>query len=271
MYRMKKNVMFILVAMLTTMAFAQTPPVVTPTKSWKIALHVDPNISWMKPDNKSITAGDNKLNFGFGVAIDKMFTNNYAIGTGFNIVNTGGQLSYFDERTTDDGKRTIARMERTYMLKYAEVPLTLKLRTNEIGYITYWAQVGVGLGINIKAKADDNIDYKKLENGTNPDTLRWIDAGSISDESIEAEDIGDDIGIFRTSLILAGGIEYNLSGDASIVAGLCYNNAFSNVLKGDGVADSNNEPDINQVNNIPKSFDLKGISNFISLQVGILF
>ena len=54
MYRMKKNVMFILVAMLTTMAFAQTPTVVTPTKSWKIALHVDPNISWMKPDNKSI-------------------------------------------------------------------------------------------------------------------------------------------------------------------------------------------------------------------------
>jgi Outer membrane protein beta-barrel domain len=261
---MKKIILFMLTAMLTTVAMAQT-------KNWKIALHVDPNLSWVKPDNKNINAGENKLNFGFGVAIDKMFTDNYAVGTGFNIINLGGRLSYFDERITEDGQRTIALMDRTYKLQYAEIPLTLKLRTNEIGYITYWAQVGVGLGFNIKAKSDDIIDYKKLENGTNPDSLRWTDATTIIDESIEDEDIGDDIGIFRTSLIVAGGIEYNLSGDASIVAGLCFNNAFSDILKGQGVADSNNEPDFNLLDNTPKEFDLKGISNCVSLQIGILF
>jgi len=253
-----------LTAMLTTAVEAQT-------KQWKIALHVDPNVSWLKPDDKNLTAGDNKLNFGFGVSIDKMFTDNYAIGTGFNLINTGGQLSYFDERITDDGQRTIASMNRTYMLKYAEVPITLKLRTNEIGYITYWAQVGVGLGVNIKSKSDDVIDYKKLENGTNPDSLRWTDATMIADESIEDEDIGRDISIFRSSLIIAGGIEYNLSGDASIVAGVCLNNAFSNVLKGKGVVASNNEPDFSAVDNTPKVFDMKGISNCVSLQIGILF
>jgi len=253
-----------LTAMLTTAVEAQT-------KQWKIALHVDPNVSWLKPDDKNLTAGDNKLNFGFGVSIDKMFTDNYAIGTGFNLFNTGGQLSYFDERITDDGQRTIASMNRTYMLKYAEVPITLKLRTNEIGYITYWAQVGVGLGVNIKSKSDDVIDYKKLENGTNPDSLRWSDATLIADESIEDEDIGRDISIFRSSLIIAGGIEYNLSGDASIVAGVCLNNAFSNVLKGKGVVASNNEPDFSAVDNTPKVFDMKGISNCVSLQIGILF
>ncbi len=254
-----------LTVMLTTAVEAQT-------KQWKIALHVDPNISWLKPDNKNLTAGDNKLNFGFGISIDKMFTANYAIGTGINIFNTGGQLSYFDERITDAGVRTIARMDRTYNLKYAEVPLTLKLRTNEIGYITYWAQVGVGLGVNIKSKGDDVIDYKKLENGTTPDVLNWVDVGDIiDDESIEDEDIGSDISIFRSSLIIAGGIEYNLSGDASIVAGVCLNNAFSNVLKGKGVSASNNEPDFNVQDNTPKVFDMKGISNLVSLQIGILF
>ena len=253
-----------LTAMLTTAVEAQT-------KQWKIALHVDPNISWLKPDNKNLTAGENQFNFGFGVSIDKMFTENYAIGTGFNLFNTGGQLSYFDERITDDGQRTIASMNRTYMLKYAEVPITLKLRTNEIGYITYWAQVGVGLGVNIKSKSNDVIDYKKLENGTNPDSLRWTDATTVTDESIEDEDIGRDISIFRSSLIIAAGIEYNLSGDASIVAGVCLNNAFSNVLKGEGVAASNNEPDFSAVDNKPKVFDMKGISNAVSLQIGILF
>jgi hypothetical protein len=262
---MKKRIVYMLTAKLTTVAMAQT-------KNWKIALHVDPNLSWVKPDNNNLTAGDNLLNFGFGITIDKMFTDNYAIGTGFNIFNTGGQLSYFDELVTDAGQRTIARIDRSYNLKYLEMPFTLKLRTNEIGYITYWAQVGVGLGVNIKAKSDDVIDYKKLENGTTGDTLRWIDAGSlVADESLEDEDIGKDISIFRTSMIIAGGIEYNLSGDASIVAGVCLNNAFSNVLKGKGVAASNNEPAFDVPYNTPKVFDLKGISNCVSLQVGILF
>ena len=56
--------------MLTTAVEAQT-------KQWKIALHVDPNISWLKPDNKNLTAGENQFNFGFGVSIDKISNNFY--------------------------------------------------------------------------------------------------------------------------------------------------------------------------------------------------
>ena len=261
---MKKIILFFLGAMLTTSLSAQTKP-------WKIALHVDPNVSWIKPDSKYITAGDNKLNFGFGVSIDKMFTDNYAIGTGFSVLNTGGQLTYYKYGATDDGARAISMLDRTYKLRYLEIPITLKLRTNEIGYITYWAQVGVGLGVNIRAKSDETIDYKKLEDGSNADTVRWLDATSIIDQTIEDEDIADDIGIFRASLIVAGGIEYNLSGDASIVAGVCFNNEFTNIFKGLGVASTNNEPEFNLIDNSPKLFDLKGISNALSLQVGILF
>lgn len=260
---MKKIISFIIAALVAA-------PLVAQSQQWKIALHFDPNISWVKPDSKHLSAGKNKLNFGFGVSIDKMFTDNYAIGTGFNIVNTGGQLTYFQERKTSDNKlKTIAELERTYSLQYAEIPITLKLRTNEIGYITYWAQVGVGLGINIKAKSDDDVDYKKIAIDSSGVTVRWDDATDEPDEDIEDEDIGDDIGIFRTSLIIGGGIEYNLSGDASIVAGVIFNNAFSNILKGSGVENSNDEPVIN--NNKPESFDLKGINNLVSLQIGFLF
>jgi len=263
---MKKIISVIVIAMISTSMMAQA-------KKWKIALHVDPNVSWIKPDNNNITAGNNKMNFGFGVAIDKMFTENYAIGTGFNVINCGGQLSYFQGRASEAGSNTVAFIERSYKLKYAEIPITLKLRTNEIGYITYWAQVGIGLGINIKSKSDDVIDYKKLDITTLTDSIqRWVDTGSdVPDVSIEDADIAEDIGIFRTSLIVAGGIEYNLSGDASIVAGVNFNNAFNNILNGNGVENSNKEPVFDKVKNTPKAFDLKGVSNIISLQIGILF
>ena len=80
---MKKIILLISAVICTTMASAQT-------KAWKIALHVDPNISWLKPDNNNITSEGSKLNFGYGISIDKMFTENYAIATGLNIFNTGG-------------------------------------------------------------------------------------------------------------------------------------------------------------------------------------
>jgi hypothetical protein len=261
---MKKIIFLFLVMALAT-------PIIAQTKAWKIALHIDPNVSWIKPDSKHLTAGDNSLNFGFGVAIDKMFTDNYAIGTGFNVLNLGGQLTYFDELTGPANERTIAQVTRAYKLKYAEIPITLKLRTNEIGYLTYWAQVGVGIGVNIKAKADDIVDYKKVAVDSSTVTLRWDDATGIQDDDNADEEIGDDIALPRASLIIGGGIEYNLSGDASIVAGLLFNNAFTNILKGNGVENSNDEPVLNVLDKTPKSFDLKGISNVISLQIGFLF
>ena len=248
--------------MLTTTADAQT-------KKWKIALHVDPNVSWIKPDNRNITAGENKLKFGFGLAVDKMFTDNYAIGTGFNILNTGGQLSYLVSKPNEEGIQSISKVARSYNLQYLEVPVTLKLRTNEIGYITYWAQIGLGLGVNIKAKSDDEIQYYLTSDTTTAIENDWL--VNATEESIEDEDISGEIGIFRASLIAAGGIEYNLSGDASIVAGISYNNAFTDILRKQGVSNFSEGGDIKPSDYTPIEFDLKGISNLVSLQVGILF
>jgi hypothetical protein len=268
---MKKNFLFILTLLLTTLASAQT-------KEWKIALHVDPNVSWLKPDDNNISGDANKLNFGFGISIDKMFTENYAIGTGVQIYNAGGELKYFRSDIADQTNGTgqyvsISEITRSYNLKYLEIPMTLKLRTNEIGYITYWAQLGVGLGFNIKAKGDDAIDHKKVNTGT-AEAPVWVDAASLVEDetgenALNENDISNEINLFRTGLIVGGGIEYNLSGDASIVAGVVFNNAFSNVLKGDGVKLDNGEPSIRA--NEPERFDLKAISNVLSLQVGILF
>jgi len=269
---MKKIILLFTAVILTTAATAQT-------KAWKIALHVDPNLSWLKPDNNDITAGGTKLNFGYGISIDKMFTDNYAIATGLQIFNAGGELSYHCQETATDKTNTtkmyssVAEVNRVYKLKYLEVPMTLRLRTNEIGYITYWVQVGVGLGFNIKARADEEIDHKKINSGTNDSPL-WTDAADVVIDNVDGDamenvDINKEVRLFRTSLIVGGGIEYNLSGDVSLVTGVIFNNGFSNVLRGDGVALSNGEPSIKE--NKPQRFDMKAISNALSLQVGILF
>ncbi len=269
---MKNSILVLTAICLSMLGMAQE-------KEWKIAIHVDPNISWMKQDNKNIEQGGNKVKFGFGMMIDKMFTDNYAFGTGINVIRTGGELSYLyagNALKTAGITPVIARQTRTYNLQYLEVPLTFKLRTNEIGYVTYWAQMGIGVGFNIQAKADFETTYVREYIGVdNPLTAEvdlitdWYPA-DIKAVSSEDEDIKDDINLFRTSLIVAAGIEYNLSGKTSILAGVTFNNGFSDALNRDGVKlNEAGNPEI--YNGKPQTFELKAFNNFVSLNIGVLF
>ncbi len=252
-------------------------------KPWKIAIHVDPNVSWMKPNNKQIDQVGTKIKFGFGMAVDKMFTENYAFGTGLNILNTGGTLTYlynggFKKDGENSNTEVIAEVTRTYNLKYLEIPLTLKMRTNEIGYMTYWAQFGLGLGFNIGARSDDELKFKQeyytiaddpITEDVNESQKGWRTSG-INSRLIEDNEIKDDIGLFRTSLIVAAGVEYNLSGNASLVVGVTFNNGFNNILKGDGVA-TNSADNPTFTGLAPDKFKLKAINNMLMLNVGVLF
>ncbi|MFN0033256.1 MAG: porin family protein [Flavobacteriales bacterium] len=246
---------------------------------WKIGFKLNPNVSWQKPDSKHMTNEGTNIRLGFSLMVDKHFTDNYALGLGLNIFTTGGKLSYLRVQSMEipglvNNYDVISSVNRTYKLQYGEVPFTLKLRTNEIGYITYWGQFGLGLGFNIKAKADDEVDYLKQATGdTGAGEDRWEDS-VLESVTTEDEDIKDDIKLFRTSLIIGAGIEYSLSGSTSIIAGFTYNNGFSNAMNGQGVQLDDRDAPIYEgagENKTPKLFDLKGYTNFVELNVGILF
>ncbi len=241
---------------------------------WKIGFKVNPNISWIKPENKSIEMEGNVFRFGFGLNADKQFTSNYAIGTGLNITRTGGELTYLrqtNEAINNTPVAHISRVTRTYNLQYIEVPLTLKLRTNEIGYITYWGQFGIGLGANIRAKGEDAVDYLYDKSGEMLSPWKESDKASYVAED---EDIKDDIALFRAGLIMGLGIEYGLSGNTALIAGVTYNNGFTNILRNKGIATDDRDAVIYQGTGQdmnPRQFNLKGMSNFVELNIGILF
>jgi opacity protein-like surface antigen len=144
----------------------------------------------------------------------------------------------------------------------------LKLRTNEIGYITYWGQFGLIAGFNIRSKADDIIDYE-LAKFSNDVSTGWIKTDLPSIERPD-EDIKDDIQMFRVGLLIGAGIEYSLSGNTAIVAGVTYNNGFTNTLRGDHVQ-TDEADEVVFENQKPKTVKLKALSNLLSLNVGIKF
>ena len=275
---MKKINTLILFCLLTMMSFAQAT---TTTNKFRLGFKVSPNVSWLASDNSNMTVGDKSLQFGYGLNFDIFFAENYAIGTGFNINNTGSRFTYYKKfqdgveninGTVFNNMNQIGEVNRDLTLKYFQVPLTFKMTTNEIGYITYWGQFGLGLNMNMKALSNDEIDYLDYQSYDGSGNLSsWV-TSSRESESLTKVDVKDDINIFSANLIFAAGIEYNLSGNTSLLAGFTFQNGFTDVLGSEGVKKEAGQerPEIN-ADFSPATYKLSGLPNYIELNIGILF
>ena len=189
----------------------------------KIGLEVAPGLAWIKGVSNNVKSSGSRIGFGYGLMTEFYFTQNYGFLTGINVVYGGGKL---------DRQDTIK--SNTYKLKYIEIPLTLKMRTKEYGYLSYYAKFGVGAGFNIKAKKD----------------FKYGDNVVITPKSGSDIDAGDDIKLFRGSFIIGLGAEYSLTGTTKAVVGISFDNGLTNVMKKKGD---------------------KAINNLINIDLGILF
>jgi hypothetical protein len=103
-------------------------------------------------------------------------------------------------------------------LQYIELPITLKLKTNEIGYLTYYLQAGLAPAINIRSRADIKFNTQTTTLATNSTVISNVES--------DDEDIQDEINNINLSMIIGGGIEYTLSGSTVLLVGVQFNNGF---------------------------------------------
>ncbi|HIA05521.1 MAG TPA: PorT family protein [Flavobacteriales bacterium] len=180
-------------------------------------LQATPALCWLKPDgSKSLSRDGSKVGFGYGLVFDFRFGENYSLSTGMNVVSSKSQIRYLEVDTlgiqyTHGGVEDTLYppFGVTYSVNYIELPIHLMLKTNEIGYMTYFGQFGLATQIKTKAKGD----------ATGVES--WVDR----------EDVGDEVKVFNMGLSIGAGFEYSLGGDTKLLVALVYNNGFSDVLK----------------------------------------
>ncbi|MBK7384885.1 MAG: PorT family protein [Flavobacteriales bacterium] len=197
--------------------------------SVRFGIKLSPNMGFVKSETKALKANGSGLGYTFGLLAEFPIgaNGNYRFATGLNLNNITGKwkedYTYVDEVA---GPMKTKALETDVKLQYVELPLTIKLMTNEIGYMRYYGQVGFGNAFNIRAKAD--MVAPKV-------------AGSLTDGTPivteftenKGEDIQSDIALYKASLIVGAGMEYNFSGSTSLLVGVTYNNGFTNILNFD--------------------------------------
>ncbi|MFZ7115352.1 MAG: porin family protein [Bacteroidota bacterium] len=204
-------------------------------------LKITPSMAWLRTDTKGTESDGSKFGFCYGLMTEFRFSDNYSFATGLDVTYRGGKLRTTSE-STDNITKTVVISESALTLQYIELPITLKLKTNEIGYLTYYLQAGLAPAINIRARGDIAVNTQTTTIAT--------DDKVTSNVEFNDEDIQDDINNINLSMIIGGGIEYTLSGSTVLLVGIQFNNGFLDV--------SDDE-------------ELKMNSNMLGLSVGILF
>lgn len=163
----------------------------------RLGLSVTPGISWMKyDDGAGNTDGYNKIGVNYGLVVDLGFAERYALSTGIFAEHGGAKA----EIETPAGTIT-----SNTKLTYVNIPLTLKLKTNQFGKFTPYGQIGFTPGIAVQRKVND----------------------------IEAKDT---IKFYNVSLTANAGTEFEISGGTSAFAAFHIDNGLLDVGKDNGDA-----------------------------------
>lgn len=176
-------------------------------------LHADPVISWFSTDVREIRNDGARPGFNFGLSYYKYFTPNYAFSTGISLLNAGGRLISSETTVMEFSNFTSTVLPGNsvvYKINYLTIPVGLKLQTNQIGYITFFSDVGFDPKIVIGGKAD------------------------IPSLNISGENAMNELRMFNLSYHITAGIEYSLGGTTAMVFGLNFDNNFLDITKDNG-------------------------------------
>ncbi|MCC6185756.1 MAG: PorT family protein [Chitinophagaceae bacterium] len=188
-------------------------------KKIRFGVYVAPNLSFMRPSAakdgaKTQENGGNKIGFTYGIMADFNFTENYAIATGLQVNTTGGKINTLNPIALDN---EAISTKFDYTLQYLEVPVALKLKTDQMGKFTIFGQAGLTIGFNISKKAT----YEILQKRATTDTTYQI---------TEKEKITGGIGniapvVFQMNV--GAGVQYMIGSKLDGYVGLFFNNGFA--------------------------------------------
>jgi hypothetical protein len=208
-----------------------------PKNPVKLGLRVAPSINWITTPTEGYQSDGIRGSANLGLITDFYFAKNYAISSGFSVLFPSGKMSYRDLIPYNDTVIT-GDVSAIYKFIYFEIPVMVKMSTNDFGKFSFFGQVGFGTGFRVKAtsKADFVGDNGVTQTAT--------------------PNISNKTHVMRESIIAGIGFEFHVDESTSLFAGVNYSNSLNNVFKS-----------VNLLTNQ----EVKGLPNFAELSLGVLF
>jgi len=196
----------------------------------EIGLKVSPSFAYNRfTESKNVKLANDgaRLHFGGGLVIDYFFGENYAFSTGLDLMGKGGNMK---TTFTVDGV-TSPPVTSELGLQYLQVPISLKLFTNEVATDTrVYFQVGGEAGALIGAKVDGKKTY---------------DDGEKVSKSFNTPEVGALLGV---------GVEMQMGESTKVFGGISYHHGLTDIGDSEAFDD-----------------DIKIQNSYFALDIGLKF
>ena len=173
----------------------------------EIGLKIAPTMTSLRAEStskNSFASDGSQIGFSGGLVVDYFFGENYAFSTGLELAGKGGTIRYTDYQNSGAGNGNPVPVSMKISTQYLQVPLSVKLFTNEIAPATrLYFQVGGSLNVPIGTRIDGSKFYKDPVTGTE-------------------NKASDYVYFFDADALVAAGAEYTLGQSTKLFAGLGY-------------------------------------------------
>jgi len=180
-------------------------------KNFQLGFTASPNFGFAKisGDNTSNSSADgSKFGFTYGLIGDFGFSKNYFFSTAFTVTSINSKVSTPSVDAVT-GRQTV---DVAYKVQYIEIPLTIKLKTNNADGKSFYGQFGLGTGIKVRGRYD-------IEEKSNSSTI-----SSKKNQNLK------DANIFRLGLVAGAGVQWDYNENSKFLTGITFNNGFTDVL-----------------------------------------
>lgn len=224
---------------------------------FRFGMQFSPTITWLSSSDNRING--NGTAFGgpkLGMVGERYFQENYALTFGLGLTfNQGGKLKHdfggdlWPESTlSNDVYHDLPNgVNLRYSLQYVEIPFGLKMKTQEFGYIRYYAELPI-FTLGILTQAQGAVE------GTDMDT--------------DEENIRDDVNLFALSWGVGGGIEYSVGPNTALIGGIYFNSSITDITKNKGLR--RQDGDLPDATPTVKE-DSKNALQGITIRIGVMF
>ena len=196
---MKKIVFSAMLIAISVIGYSQTT---------RLGVCLNPHFAWFTENTDLMKSNGTRTGISGRLVIEHYFAKNYAFATGILLGSFGGKMVYNDSivfKTNDTEETVPPQVDVKYKMQFITLPIDLKLKTNQIGYMSYFARLGFNAQVNIGAKAD-------------------------APPALDNDAAGKEVGIFHLAYHFGGGLEYGVGGNTAIILGIDYSNGFIDIL-----------------------------------------
>jgi hypothetical protein len=252
---MKKNLLFIGLMMAFSLSVSAQ------NEGFAFGFKFGPNFGWTGSTTATADNLGSKTGFDVGVVSEYYFADNYAFVTGVNVSFLGGHYMFDNAHLVTDSLNPDGFLEkfgvdRTYKSTIYEIPLMLKMVTNELGNVPLRIYAEVGGGIGLAAKKVRVKDAIPSQNVTAPD--KWNTTNK-------------EYSNLRASLKIGAGAQYTVDESTRLFAGVYFSHDFINMINYIRPDYCGNYFDAEGNKIGARDPKLNVLQNRIGIEVGVLF